>query len=145
MPAARRSLARSLAAGGACALALAAWLLMPWRPGRESAPLRAIVVDASASVTRLRPGWEAWVRGVLDAELAQAAERGEDALVLVYAKDVLAASGPAPAASVAAASSRPSRPWPRIPTTTPSSTRISSTVNRSRTSGVCIALAVSGW
>jgi von Willebrand factor type A domain len=86
-----------MATCGACALALAAWLLMPWRPGQEPAPLCAILVDASASVTRLRPGWEAWVRGLLDAELAQAAERGEDALVLVYAKDVLAAAGPAPA------------------------------------------------
>jgi hypothetical protein len=63
--------------------------------------VRAILVDASASVTRLRPGWEGWVRASLEAELEQAEELGEDALVVLYAKDVLAIAGPERAQSAA--------------------------------------------
>lgn len=101
LAAAQTPLARYLAAGGGAALALAAWLLLPWSLGRRAPPLRAILVDGSASVTRLRPGWEAWMRAALESEVAEARERGEDVVAVLYAQDVVTLAGPSPVARAA--------------------------------------------
>jgi Mg-chelatase subunit ChlD len=66
-------------------------------PGRT-----AVLVDASASVRRGRPGWPAWMRGRVRALGREAADRGEELVVIAFARDVERAFGPAPAGDAGA-------------------------------------------
>ncbi len=82
-------------------LALAAWLSLPRSeqggvPTRP--PLRALLVDLSASVTRCRPDHSAWLREALLSTGREARAAGEELLVVAYAADVETVYGPAPAA-----------------------------------------------
>jgi Mg-chelatase subunit ChlD len=88
----------------ACALGLvvAAWLFLP-RPasgGERAAPLRVLVVDASASVTRTRPDWLPWARRLLREEGLTAARVGEEVAVVSFASSVGVTFAPGPAAEL---------------------------------------------
>ena len=66
--------APTLAAVGGLVLAAAAWLLAPVHAREPARGLRLVLVDASASVTRLRPGWPSWARRALTREALGAEE-----------------------------------------------------------------------
>ena len=67
-----------------------AWLAFPRVPGEEPGPgLRAVLVDASASATRRRPGWGARVREAVRAEARGAEAAGEELAVVLFGRDVL--------------------------------------------------------
>lgn len=88
-----------LLAAGIAALALAAWLLVPRpRAGAEplAAPVRALLVDASASVRRTRPAWVRRLRAELAAEARAAAAAGEEVLVVSFAEGAARDLGPGP-------------------------------------------------
>ena len=61
-----------------------------------------VLVDASASVTRVRPTWSSWVRRQLARVARDAAGGGEDIIVVEYAADVARAFGPADAEALEA-------------------------------------------
>ncbi|MEM7310557.1 MAG: VWA domain-containing protein [Planctomycetota bacterium] len=109
---------RAVAAVGALLLGLAAWLLLP-RPAasevREPA-VRALLVDASASVVRRRPGWLPWIRAELarQAQLAVEDEGGaaQQLAVVVFGADVAVRFGPgAPAELIARLEARAGAPF----------------------------------
>ena len=67
-----------------------AWLAFPRVPGEEPGPaLRAVLVDASASAARRRPGWGARVREVVRAEARAAEAAREELAVVLFGRDVL--------------------------------------------------------
>jgi hypothetical protein len=88
----------ALIGAGALLVAVAAWRLLP-RSGpsdvREPA-VRVVVVDASASVVRRRPGWLPWVRARIADEARAAGAAGEHAALIVFAADVELRAPPGP-------------------------------------------------
>lgn len=67
-----------------------AWLAFPRVPGEEPGPaLRAVLVDASASAVRRRPGWGAHVRELVRLEERSARAAGEELAVVLFGRDVL--------------------------------------------------------
>ena len=78
-------------------LGVAAWLFWP-RADPSAAPtrppLRMVLVDASASVTRLRPNHSGWLRRRLLDQARAASESGEEIAVVVYGADVASRFGP---------------------------------------------------
>lgn len=87
----------ALCVAGVVFLLLAADALLPRTvPSRTLAtPLRALLVDASGSVRRARPGWAGWIRAELAAEAANADESQERVCVIAFARDVALSLGPA--------------------------------------------------
>ena len=86
----RRGLINLLAWGGFGLLAWGAWLAFPRVPGVEPGPgLRAVIVDASASAVRRRPGWGARVREVVREEGRGAKAADEELTVVLAGRDVL--------------------------------------------------------
>lgn len=84
---------------GLALLGWGAWLSFPGTAseGDELPGLTALVLDVSASATRLRTGWEVRARRDVLAVATEAAERGDDFLLVTYAADVRRVLGPAPA------------------------------------------------
>ena len=110
----RSVLARGALVLGALGFVAAAWLLVPRdRAGAALlAPVRAVLVDASASVRRQRPDWLRWARQELESQARAATEGGEELFVVVFASDVRAAFGPdRPQALVDALYGRGGRPF----------------------------------
>lgn len=62
--------------------------------GEGLPPLRGVVIDASASVVRLRPNWAGWVRSRLRAEAGLAGQAGAEVCVVVCASGASRALGP---------------------------------------------------
>jgi len=90
-------LAPVLAIVGIAGLALGAWWLVPRAPGRgaeERPPLRVCLLDASAGVTRTRPGWASWARRALEREARAALDADEQLLVVRFATDIQRIFGP---------------------------------------------------
>jgi hypothetical protein len=91
-------MARPAALGGALALALAAWLLLPVHGAGPARPMHVVLLDESDSVRRTRPEWERWARAAVSDELRVARETGAEPLVVRYAAEVVLAGGDAAAA-----------------------------------------------
>jgi hypothetical protein len=75
---------------GCVLLALATWGFVP-RPKLDaelSAPVRVVVVDASASALRSQRAWLPWVRDLLREEALLADARGERFALVSFARDV---------------------------------------------------------
>ena len=70
-------------------------------PQREptAPPVRAVLLDQSASVTRGRPGWRRWAIRQLASEGRRAAAAGEDVAVVTFARGAELRFGPSPAAA----------------------------------------------
>jgi len=89
---------------GALLLALAAWLLAPIHGTRASGPgpaaLRAVLLDASASAVRPRPGWRELARERLAAEASEAEALGEELVAVLLGSEPRRVFGPAPAAEL---------------------------------------------
>ncbi len=101
----RGRLARALAHGALAALALSTWLLAPVHAPDGAAfarPLRLVLLDCSASVTRQRPVWPGWALGTLRAEAAAAELAGQDLVCVGFARDIVRLIGPSPAAAALA-------------------------------------------
>jgi hypothetical protein len=90
--------ARACAAAGLLTLGLGAALTFPRASGaRDDRPaLRAVVLDASASATRLRSAWSGWARRTLDEQARAAAEAGEHLAVVLCGADTAALLDPGP-------------------------------------------------
>ncbi len=71
-------------------LGASAFLFVPRAgPSEDLAPpARVVLVDASASVRRVRPDWLPWVRGALADQARIALERGESFAVVSFASEV---------------------------------------------------------
>jgi len=96
-----RGLRDLLAWAGFGLLVWGAWLAFPRVPGEEPGPgLRAVLVDASASAVRRRPGWGARVREVVRAEEQRALEAGEELAVVLFGRDILRLREPDLGASI---------------------------------------------
>lgn len=90
-----RESARALVSAGALCWAAAAWALWPVeRADSGGAGIRAVLVDASDSARRTRPGWEVWLAEALSSEARAAASRGEELAVIAYAEEVVRWFGP---------------------------------------------------
>ncbi|MEM9802732.1 MAG: hypothetical protein AAGA20_20570 [Planctomycetota bacterium] len=63
----------------------------------RAAPLRAILVDTSASVTRPRPGWRRWALVEVAREAREARDAGEDVALVTFDASVQRRLGPVPA------------------------------------------------
>ena len=87
-------------------LAAGAWLARPEPRGEGGeatlAPLRVLLVDASASVTggTAGVGWRRWATRALFDEARAAQSEREDVAVVLYADEVRRAFGPAPASDL---------------------------------------------
>jgi Mg-chelatase subunit ChlD len=94
-PAAPRGRTGRLAAG---AFLLALGALAQWPRWGADAPTRpaltALVLDASASAHRPRPGWIAFARDELAREAARAQAGGEDVLVVAFGREARVLFGP---------------------------------------------------
>ncbi len=95
-PASSARLARSLVVLGLVSLAAAGWSAWPRpAPPPPQPALRAVLLDASAGLTRRRPGWASWARRALADEARAARAAGQELFVVRYAADVEALFGPA--------------------------------------------------
>jgi len=97
---------------GALACALAAWL---WNPSATMGALdargvRVVLVDASASVVRARPNWNAWRRAEVERQARLAESSDEELLVVTYAEGVVRSFGPEAASRFDAAAPAPLTP-----------------------------------
>ncbi len=73
----------------------AALLALPQAAENEAlSPLRGVLIDASASVVRLRPNWAGWVRSRLREEAELASQSGAEVCVVVCASGASRALGP---------------------------------------------------
>jgi hypothetical protein len=86
----RRALQSLIAWAGFALLVWGAWLAFPRAQGGEPGPgLRVVLVDASASAVRRRPGWGSKVRALVREESGAAALLNQELSVVLVGRDVL--------------------------------------------------------